>query len=184
LNPDFTLASTSGAGPTPTARLALSTFFNPSRLVPTAEANLRLYQSALAATVHALQAAGKQVILVQDMPSFALDPPVLVRTAHIPARRALAFALAPSGHINTRALIDPGYLPPESSPDITASQDLIRQASQQLSALLFDPKPALCPTSVLCAYRDGDTLLFNDSTHVSAAGATHALASFPLPVAR
>ena len=142
LSLDSTLASASDAGSTATSRLALSTFFDPSRLVPTAEANLRLYQSALAATVHALQAAGKQVILVQDMPSFALDPPVLVRTAHIPARRALAFALAPSGHISTRALIDPGYLPPESSPDITASENLIKQASQQLSIQLFDPKPA------------------------------------------
>ena len=184
LNSDSTLASASDVGPTATSRLALTTFFNPSRLVPTAAANLRLYQSALAATVHALEAAGKQVILVQDMPSFALDPPVLVRTAHIPARRALAFALAPSGHINTRALIDPGYLPPESSPDITASQNMIKQASEQLAVQLFDPKPALCPTPTLCAYRDGDELLFNDSTHVSAAGATRALAAFPLPAAQ
>jgi peptidoglycan/LPS O-acetylase OafA/YrhL len=184
LNPDSTLASPSSAEPIASSRPALSSLLDSSSLVPTAEANLRLYRSALDATVHALQATGKQVILVQDMPSFPVDPPVLVRTANIPARRALAFALAPSGHINTRELIDPGFLPPESSPAISASVDLIRQASERLDVQLFDPKPALCPTPTQCAYRDGDTLLFNDSTHVSAAGATRALADFPLAAAR
>lgn len=151
--------------------------------IPSAEANLSLYRSALAATVHALQAAGKDVILIQDAPSFAVDPLLLISTARIPARRALALALNPANKTAPGALIDPGYSAPESSPAITASIDLLKQASQQLSVQIFDPKPGLCPTTAQCAYRDGETLLFIDSTHLTAAGATRALASFPLPPA-
>ncbi len=156
--------------------------------VPSAEADLRLYRTALDATIHALQSAGKQVILVQDMPSFAVDPLLIVRNAHIPARRALALTLNPTNLADPNSPIDPGFAPPESFPAISASQDLLKQESQQLSAqppaLLFDPKPALCPTPALCDYRDGDTLFFFDSTHLSAAGAARVLASFPLPAAQ
>jgi len=169
-----------------------------SNAPPGPQANLRLYQSALAATVRALQSAGKQVILVQDTPSFAVDPLMLVRTARIPARRALALMLSPQGPVDLSvpytsnqptgphsasvpsAQLDPGYTLPESSPAIAASQSLLIQESQQLSVSLFDPKPALCNAPTQCAYRDGETLLFIDSTHLSAAGATRALASFPL----
>jgi len=146
--------------------------------VPTPEADLRLYQNALATTVRTLQSAGKQVILVDDAPSFALNPILLVRAAHIPARNALARTLThPAGTIQ----IDPGFSLPESSPAIAAAQDLLRQLSRQLPVQLFDPKPFLCPTPTHCNYRDGETLLFIDSTHLSNAGATRALASFPLP---
>jgi hypothetical protein len=146
-----------------------------SASVPTADDDLSLYQNALAATVRSLQSTGKQVILIQDTPSFAVDPLLVVRTARIPARRALALALNPT------TLIDPGSAPPESSPAITASNVLLQKESQPLSAQLFDPKPALCPSPEQCAYRDRYTLLFMDSTHLSAAGATRALTAFPLP---
>jgi peptidoglycan/LPS O-acetylase OafA/YrhL len=156
--------------------------------VPTAESNLRLYRAALAAIVHGLQAAGKQVVLVQDAPSFAVDPLLLISTAHIPARRAIALALnhASGSHPNgdPGPSIDPGYALPESSPAITDSIALLQQASQQLSIQLLDPKPALCLTPAQCAYRDGDTLLYIDTTHLSAAGSRRALTSFPLPAAR
>jgi peptidoglycan/LPS O-acetylase OafA/YrhL len=179
---DASLAPPSHTTSTPTSGPTLLSFFNPPPArVPTAESNLCLYRSALAATVHALQAAGKDVILVDDSPSFAVDPLLLVSTARIPARRALALALNPANKTAPSALIDPGYSAPESSPAIAASIDLLNQASQQLSVQLFDPKPALCPTPAQCAYRDGETLLFIDSTHLSAAGATRALASLPLP---
>jgi hypothetical protein len=154
-----------------------------SNSVPTAEANLRLYRSALAATVHALQSAGKQVILVEDTPSFAIDPLLLVRTAGIPARRSLDRLLSPARSADSSTPIDPGYLPPESLPSVAASQVLLQQVSAQLPVPLFDPRPAFCPTSAQCAYRDGETLFFIDSTHISAAGAARALTSFPLPAA-
>ncbi len=166
-------------GPTPLSRLS-----SPARAsIPTPEANLSLYQSALAATVQALQSAGKKVILFEDTPSFAVDPLLLVRTAQIPARRALALALNPASTAAKSSLIDPGSLPPEETPSIAASQNVVQQASLQLSAQLFNPKPALCPTPTQCAYRDADSLLFIDSTHLSAAGANRALADFPLPAA-
>ena len=185
----------------PTHPSLLSNLIHPPP-IPTAEANLHLYQNALAATVRALQSAGKQVILVQDTPSFAVDPLLLVRTARIPSRRALDRLLNParnttlnwlavSNHLSNPASvtsfntpIDPGFSEPESSPTITASQALLEEVSQQLFAPIFDPKPAFCPTPAQCDYRDGETLLFIDSTHISAAGATRALTAFPLPAAQ
>ena len=180
--PDFALASASDTKPTtPAVSNPISQLYAPPASVPTAAANLRLYRSALAATVHALQSAGKQVILIEDVPSFALDPLLLIRDAHIPARRALAYALIPTSEATPSALIDPGYAPLESSPAIAASQELIQSASQQFSTQLYDPKPALCPTPTQCFYRDGDTLLFGDGTHLSSAGAARALSAFHLP---
>ena len=150
--------------------------------VPPAEANLRLYQTALGANIRALQSAGKQVILVQDTPSFAIDPLLLVRTAHIPARRALAIALQSSTGTVPDTPIDSAFSPPESSPSIDDATALLQQAAQQFSVELFDPRPALCPTPAHCLYRDADTLLFIDSTHLSAAGAIRALTQFTLPL--
>jgi hypothetical protein len=184
-------ASTSASNAThasPANPSLLSNLIHPPP-VPTAEANLRLYQSALDATVRALQSAGKQVILVQDTPSFAVDPLLAVRSAQIPTRRALDRILNPARSADPSTPSDPGFFPPESSPEISASQSLLQQASQQLPAQIpdhlppqvFDPKPAFCPTPTQCAYRAGDTMLYVDSTHLSAAGAARALTTFPLP---
>jgi hypothetical protein len=154
-----------------------------SSQAPSVEANLRLYRTALATTVRALQSAGKEVILIQDTPSFAIDPLMLVRTANIPARRALALALSQASPSTPNTQLEPGFASPESTPAITASQLLILQASLQLSAQLYDPKPALCPIPTQCAYREKSTLRFLDSTHISPAGATRAFTNFPLPTA-
>jgi peptidoglycan/LPS O-acetylase OafA/YrhL len=192
LTPASTSGSAAGLAPAVTSGTRMPSNWIPSQRIPTAEANLHLYQSALAATVLALQSAGKEVILVQDTPSFAVDPFLLFRTTRIPARRALAHALSVANHADSNTSDDPSWAPPESSPEIAASQNLIKNASQRLSAqlpvllpiLLFDPKLALCPTPTQCFYRDGDTLLFNDNNHLSSAGATRALSAFPLPAAQ
>src|ERR1019366_8723408 len=94
-SPDFAFASASNGGPIAFARPAPVSRMNLFPRAPSAESNRQLFQSALAATVLALQTAGKQVILVQDAPSFPVEPLLRVRTAHIPARRALALALIP-----------------------------------------------------------------------------------------
>jgi peptidoglycan/LPS O-acetylase OafA/YrhL len=75
--------------------------------IPTPEANCRLFVDSLKATLHALQAAGKQVIVVEDVPSFEIDLLWRVRSTRIPARRRLATWLG------IQAVTDPGFAPPE-----------------------------------------------------------------------
>ncbi|MGA3069632.1 MAG: acyltransferase family protein, partial [Terracidiphilus sp.] len=58
--------------------------------VPSPEATRRLYLESLTTSIRALEDAGKQVIVLEDTPNFDFDPMLKVRTARIPARRALA----------------------------------------------------------------------------------------------
>lgn len=141
------------------------------------DGNLEIYRSALGATIRALNAAGKHVILIDDVPSFAIDPLLAVRTSLIPARAALARLFSPAAAPEP---LDTGFAPPQASAAIAGSQALLRSAASEFSATLFDPKPAICPLPGQCAYRDGAALLYIDSSHLSAAGAARALAAFPL----
>jgi peptidoglycan/LPS O-acetylase OafA/YrhL len=144
--------------------------------VPTPEAARTLYIQSLTATVRALQVAGKQVIVLKDTPAFGFDPLMRIRTARIPARRTLAL------WFGVRGADDPGFAPPAGDPSIPIANSVLEQAVAQLPGVpLIDLTPALCASPAQCAYRDGDTLLFVDSTHLSPDGARRALSAFRLP---
>jgi peptidoglycan/LPS O-acetylase OafA/YrhL len=140
------------------------------------EASSQLFAASLSASIRALQASGKQVIVFEDTPNFDFDPMLNVRTAHIPARRALALWLG------AKDAGDPGVAPPAADRGIPLSISLLEETTARLSGVtLLDPKPALCSDATQCAYRDGDSLLFIDSSHVSPEGATRALRDLRLP---
>jgi peptidoglycan/LPS O-acetylase OafA/YrhL len=144
--------------------------------VPSLEATHRLYLESLTASIRALEDAGKQVIVLEDTPNFDFDPMLKVRTARIPARRALTRWL---GIQNDP---DPGVAPPAADPQIADSVFVLEETAAHLpGAALFDPKPALCQSSAQCAYRDGESPLFIDSSHLSPDGARRALRDLRLP---
>jgi peptidoglycan/LPS O-acetylase OafA/YrhL len=143
--------------------------------VPTPEATRQLYVESLARTIRALRAAGKQVIVLRDTPAFGFDPLMRIRTARIPARHMLAH------WFGARGADDPGSARPAGDASIPIANSVLEEAVSQFPGVpLIDLAPALCPAPTLCSYRDGDTLLYVDSTHLSPAGATRALAAFPL----
>ena len=147
--------------------------------VPTPEATRQLYVESLAGTIRALRAAGKQVIVLKDTPAFGFDPIMRIRAARIPARHLFAQMLGVRGDD------DPGSARPAGDASIPIANSVLEEAVSQFPGVpLIDLAPALCATPTKCAYRDGDTLLYVDSTHLSPAGATRALASFPLPAAK
>ena len=148
----------------------------PQSPAPSLEVSRQLFTESLTASIRALQDAGKQVIVLEDTPNFDFDPILKVRAAHIPARHTLALWLgAPDA-------ADPGVAPPVADPSVPLSISLLQQVAASLpGVMLLDLKPALCSSSTQCAYRDGASLLFIDSSHLSPEGARRALRNLRLP---
>lgn len=143
---------------------------------PTAQAASTLFVTSLEATIDRLQQWGKQVIVLEDLPSFAVDPVWRVESARIPARRQLLqwFEVA---HAD-----DVGFDIPDSDPNFALSESLIEQAvAHAQGAMALDLKPALCNNSGQCAYRKDDTLLYVDGGHLSRDGALYAVRNTRLP---
>ena len=144
-------------------------------IVPTPETEHQVYLAALTSTVHALEASGKLVILIEDTPNFGFDPMMRVRTSSIPARRELAKWMGSQSS-------DSGVSHPAGDPSIPVAVALMQEASAQLPGVpLYDLKPAFCETPTRCTYRDGDTLLFADSTHLTSEGAARAVRTIRFP---
>lgn len=143
---------------------------------PSLQASRQLFTGSLTASIAALQAAGKQVVVLQDTPNFDFDPMLRVRTTQIPARRILAAWMGAPG------VTELGVASPATDASIPLSASLIRQIAIVNPAVkVIDPRAALCPSTALCAYRDGGQLLFIDSSHLSPYGASFALRDLRLP---
>jgi peptidoglycan/LPS O-acetylase OafA/YrhL len=146
--------------------------------MPTADANSRLFVSSLTAVLRTLEAGGKRVVVIEDVPGFEIDPLWRARAARIPARRRLA------AWLGIQDAVDPGFAPPDANPNIALANSLLRQTVAGVTGVqLVDLNPALCSTSSECVYRSGDNLLYDDSSHLSTFGAMYALREFRLPTA-
>lgn len=150
------------------------------RELPTLDATKELFVDSLAELIRSLEANHKQVILIDDVPSFDFDPLEKFRMSSIPARRTLANWL---GNSDT---LDSGFAPPRDfagdffiAPLATA---LIKQTlAATPEATLVDLKSSLCNASGNCIYRNETQLFYVDDTHVSPDGAVYALRDFQLP---
>jgi peptidoglycan/LPS O-acetylase OafA/YrhL len=149
--------------------------------IPSVAANQALFVQSLSAQVQILRAAGKYVIVLEDVPNFDADPLSRVRTAHIPARHALAKWLLVAD--TTDSASDPGFAPNsvDAAVDPLALDALQKAVPAVDDAELVDLKPSFCLDSSHCNYRDGDRLLYFDSGHLTAYGARFALRNFRLP---
>jgi peptidoglycan/LPS O-acetylase OafA/YrhL len=154
----------------------------PSRnQIPSLPALQALFIQSLSEQVQTLRAAGKYVIVLEDVPNFDFDPLSRVRAAHIPARGALAMALGIGSEMSSS--LGPGFAPDngDASADAITSASLHLAVPTQDGAELVDLKPSFCLDPSHCAYRDGDRLLYFDSGHLTAYGAHFALRNFRLP---
>jgi peptidoglycan/LPS O-acetylase OafA/YrhL len=140
------------------------------------QAAIDLFRQSLAATIQGLRAAGKQVIVMSDVPSFDFDPLMRFRTAHIPVRRALALWMG------AETAAGPGSSPPAETASAALANNQLKIVIGGLDGVLFiDLKSELCPDDGPCAYRIGDHPLYRDHHHVSLDGANYALRDFRLP---
>ena len=145
--------------------------------IPSAEASRALFMQSLTASIRTLQAAGKQVVVMQDVPEFNFDPLLRVRFSHIPVRLALAkrMGIPEAG--------DPGLASSEDDAAFASAIAAIRQvAADTPNTSLVDLKAAFCASSEACIYRDRGRLLFLDRSHLSPDGARYALRNLKLPV--
>ena len=158
-------------------RYWLTTDQTKSHEIPTLVASRDILIHSLTATIQNLEAAGKEVVVFEDVPNFAFNPLMRIRTSGIPARRAVATWLG------TQDVNDLGFAAPFIDPGTAMATSAVKQTVSQFSGVeLVDPKPKLCRDPSQCFYRDGDWLLYEDSQHVSPDGARYALRDFLLPV--
>jgi peptidoglycan/LPS O-acetylase OafA/YrhL len=147
-----------------------------------AQQNAINLKSGLQNEIGAFEAAGKHVILMDDVPTFSFDPVASVRYQHITARRFL----------NRFLFSDEPYLGNGSGQDrslaVTPSAML---TSEQIAALksgdprltVIDPKDVLC-RAAQCFFANESDLYYSDSSHLSRLGALQLLPLFPQLVIR
>lgn len=152
----------------------------PGRSVSPTESRENL-KRGLQDTVQALQSSGKTVIVLKDNPIFDFDPVGRVRERFIKPRMFLAKLLQPSrstqDYSEPRTEFDPIY-------DDEAST-IIDGVAAADNAATFDLKKTLCDEKN-CYFYDGKSLLYEDSQHLSLAGAERGLAGLEVskPMAR
>jgi peptidoglycan/LPS O-acetylase OafA/YrhL len=137
------------------------------------EANL--FVDALSKNIAALEAAGKHVVVVNDIPNFDFDPLVSERTAHIPVRRTIASWMAQGN--GTPGLARASFVDAAARSD--AALETIHSRFQNVE--LIDLKPMLCDDGGLCAYMHGGRMLYSDGQHLTPDGAFYALRGVSLP---
>jgi peptidoglycan/LPS O-acetylase OafA/YrhL len=146
--------------------------------IPAAEQAALIFRQSLQSSIQALQAAGKKVIVLNDVPHFASDPMLNVRTAGIPLRRMLANRLG-SSNAN-----DPGTKPEGMLSSVAMADEQLKQVLAQFPGVpLIDLSPEFCHHGNECDYRIGNRILYGDSGHLTPYGASHALQHFHLPPA-
>ena len=135
-----------------------------------------VFERSLAKTVQGLQQSGKQVIVIEDVPTFDLDPLYRVRAALIPARHALA------KWMGVQSASDPGYAPIGNLASARIADAHLKATSEGLHGVrLIDLKPELCSSENECSYRKGEMVLYSDPQHLSTDGARYILRDFHFP---
>ena len=139
------------------------------------EANREIFKQSLRASIQSLQAAGKHVIVFDDVPEFSFDPLYRFRTVHIPMRNAIATWLGADTSIASSAS-------PVGLSVASTESALLKQVDASVTGIdLVDPKTILCSSPTLCSYEAGKQVLYLDKHHLSPEGARYALRDFRLP---
>ena len=129
-------------------------------------------------SIQSLLVKGKQVVVMEDVPQFDIDPLLNYRTSRIPIRHAFAQRL---GVLNDS---DEGFISPRSSlPDASATKFLQEMIVTLPGATLVDLRHEFCDHAGRCIYRKDDVLFYRDFQHLSRAGADYALRDFNIPPA-
>ncbi len=138
----------------------------------TAVDEARVLSAGLAAPISLLQAAGRRVILIEDVPNFDFDPLSRMRSEQIPLRSVLARWLSNGRY--TPGMAHASFL------DATDQSDVVLQQVQKRfpATSLLDLRPMLCDGQGLCAYKHGGHLLYSDGQHLTSDGAFYALRNF------
>lgn len=142
---------------------------------PPLSAERNVFVDALSKSIEALEAAGKRVVLVEDVPNFDFDPLCSLRTTQIPIRRMLASWMTQDNY--TPGLAHASFVDAAERSDEALKAVHIR--FQNVS--LIDLRPMFCDGSGMCAYMNGGRLLYSDGQHLTTDGAFYAFRGGRLP---
>ena len=121
-----------------------------------------LFRSALTASVERLLQAGKQVVVLEDTPTFDFVPLNRFRTSQIPARRLLA------GWMGSEEADDLGCAPLGELPAVTFANARLKETIAAIPGVpLIDLLSEFRQENGLYAYRIGEYQLFSDSHHLT-----------------
>jgi peptidoglycan/LPS O-acetylase OafA/YrhL len=132
----------------------------------------------LSAEVHALEAQGKRVIVLDDWPTLDIDPLAGIRYATLPVRRGLARLLL--GHRLSYPVA--GTLPRNeiiSPAGEGVRRDLLALADHDPNLQVIDSKRYIC-SATACQFQIRDHLLYTDAAHMSEFGAEQILSHVSL----
>ena len=138
------------------------------------EENEKNFEEGLDATIAILQQAGKRVILVQDSETLRFDPVRRVRAYLIPARGWVRRRVQGETAAPGRAMDAEMYWRENE-----AAAEIVAKIAAQRGVAIFDLRPRLCGADS-CAFYDDGVLLYQDTNHLSPAGATLAMRGIPL----
>jgi hypothetical protein len=141
----------------------------------------QVLESSLRETIESLRAAGKQVVVIGDVPFFAVNPVWRLRTEGNSLRRGLFHLL--------RGSSDPADPGSDQVRDDTPQGRQARQIVMQTTisvpgATYWDPRRQMCASEDACRYREGDVPYFLDDNHVTPQGAMKALEGWSIPKAQ
>jgi peptidoglycan/LPS O-acetylase OafA/YrhL len=144
----------------------------PERAVALSQSDANL-EFGLNGTVSNLQAAGKRVILLNDIEALRFQPVLRLRESMIPVRK----------WINHHLLGAPLLTDDVGPEDLYFNENqqgavIVDRVATKLRAITFDMRSHLC-TANRCKYRSGNTLLYFDTNHLTRAGARIALDGLP-----
>lgn len=141
----------------------------PAATRPSAEETAQIFTKQLAESVMQLQDAGKQVLLLLDVPDFEIDPLWRRRTGQLPVRQWLYTLVNPGNEVDTGRDIER-----EAAADVFV-RTLVLQTAIASNAKAIDLKSPLCGSGNACLYRDSMHLFYADNQHLTYAGAKAAL---------
>ena len=134
-----------------------------------------IFADALGKNIEALQAAGKHVVIIEDVPNFDFDPLCRTLTAQIPLRRLLSSWVTRSRYIL-------GFAPASFILATEQSNEVLASVSMRYRDVnLIDLRSVFCDGRGLCAYMHDGQLLYSDGQHLTNAGAFYALRDISLP---
>jgi hypothetical protein len=144
---------------------------SPPNLTPQ-QSEQKLVQG-LSSEIQALEAQGKQVILLDDWPTLDIDPLAGIRSANLPVRRDLARILLghPISYPTAGTLPRNQIISPAGE---AARRDLLALANHDPNLRVIDSKQFVC-SATECKFQIGNQLLYTNAAHMSEFGAEQIL---------
>jgi hypothetical protein len=140
----------------------------------TGEESAANFKQGLESTISALHRAGKRVVILQDDEALRFDAQRRLDAYLIPARRWIHRRVEGEPTLPGSAVNDEMY-----AKESEAAANAVRQAAAERGAIVFDLRKNLCDGES-CKVYSGGVSFYQDSNHLSPAGAALALRGIPL----